>query len=334
MDHGPLLTTILQEMDNGVVVCGPDAGIKLFNRAAADLLGHSKSLQKNKSVYSLFYKPPLDQALELLDYQHSHSSGQGQLQFIQFMNSAADSRTYFRCRLSFLEPESPGQRSFVLMFEDISAWYSPENPLFQKIEEFRAPMTNLRAAVETLSEFPEMSPVMRSAFENVLVQETLNLTTAFNDLAKSCDLIVQMQSSLAELDTEVLFSYLVHYLKSRNITVKTSSSNKTVKIDIYGLVVILDYLAATLKKKKREKTLSCEAHTSEQFVFIDFLWPGKFLTPGTVKDMMLERPAHSLGATTVESILHSMGADFWSQQHSKSKGLLRLALPLVKKSRP
>ncbi|KPK23173.1 MAG: hypothetical protein AMJ61_16155 [Desulfobacterales bacterium SG8_35_2] len=330
MDQAALLKTILHELNDGVIVCDPDARITLFNPAAEDLFDRSHLLSRGQSLYNLFYQPPVDQALDFLEYQHNLGNQSEPLPYIQFIDKTIGSGQYFRCRVSFLSSSSGSKNSFVLIFEDISAWYTPENPLLIKIEEFRAPMTNLRAAVENLTEYPEMSPVMRSAFENVLVQETLNLTESFKSLARSCNIVMQSRNHLTELNTEVLFSYVTHHLSNKKIPVSSSPAKTiSVKVDIYGLLLILDYLVARILQRSTANGLSFEAHFGEQFVFMDFIWPGEFITPGSVKALLGKKLEHSLGEMTIASILHAMEGDIWSQQHTSKKNMYRLALPIA-----
>ena len=330
MDKGALLKTLLHELKDGLVVCDSKAKITLFNTAAAELFDRKKRLRKGLSLYDLCLRPPVEQALRLLEYQQNLNKKHEVLPYIQFLNKTIDQDKYMRCRVSFLDPQSGSNDFFVLVFEDISAWYTPENPMFMSIEEFRAPMTNLRAAVENLTEYPEMSPVMRSAFENVLVQETLNLTEAFNSLAGSCNVLMQTQNHLTELNAVLLFSYVAHHLRNRKIPVTSAPSNKIfVKVDTYGLLLILDYLVDKILERQPKKELSCKTHAGEKFVFLDFIWPGKLIATGSVKAWLEERLEHSLGEMTVAAILNTMEGDFWSQQHTKTKSMLRLALPIA-----
>ena len=328
MDHEALLHTLLHELKDSVIVCEADARIIIFNRAAEYLFNRSHLLRRGNSLYNLCCPGPVDQALQLLDFQHGLNSQTEPLPFIQFMNTSIDLEQYFRCRVSFLAPMTDASDGFVIIFEDISAWYTPDHPLFMKVEEFRAPMTNLRAAVENLTEYPEMSPVMRSAFENVLVQETLNLTEAFDALARSCNVVMQTQNNLAELDTGLLFGYVSRHLGSRKISVMASPLQEIkVKVDIYGLLLLLDYLVKKLGLKQEDNQLSCKAHIGEQFIYFDFIWPGELIPTGKVEAMLEEKPDESLGRMSIGAILHSMDGDIWSQQLENNKSMLRLALP-------
>jgi DNA polymerase-3 subunit epsilon len=333
MDHDALLKTLLHEVKDGVIVCDADAKITLFNKAAEDLFGLTQTPEKERSLYNLCLQAPVEQALSLLRYQHELKKQPEPFPSVQFINTSISQEQFFRCRVCLTLPLAAANNFFVIIFEDISSWYVPDNPLYMKIEDFRGPMSNLQAAVENLTEYPEMSPVMRSAFENVLVQETLKLTEAFNALAGSCRLIMQTQHNLTKLNTEVLFGYVAQHLQDKKISVAASAKQSIwVKIDIYGLLLVLDYLVTSVRHSKQKKTgFSCELHCGPEFVYFDFIWSGPVMPSAAVEKMLQKKLKHSIGRMTASSILHTMEGDIWSQQHENSKSMLRLALPISRK---
>jgi DNA polymerase-3 subunit epsilon len=333
MDPGPLLKTLLLELQDGVIVCDPESKITLYNKAAEDLFCRSRALCKGGSLYNLCLEPPVARALNLLQYDHGLKYKSEPFPYVQFMNASISQEHFFRCRVSFLPLLTDAGNAFIITFEDISAWYVPDNPLFMKIEDFRPPLTNLRAAVENLTEYPEMSPVMRSAFENVLVQESLNLTEAFNALANSCRVIMQTQNHLTELDTEVLFGYVARHLQGGKIAVAARPEQALgVKVDIYGLMLVLDYLVSTIEHNKKCGGLSCQVHTSKQFAYLDFIWSGPIIPTADVEKMLEQKLELSIGGLNVAAILHSMDGDIWSQEHDKTTSMIRLALPIFNKA--
>jgi len=314
-----------------VGVCDADGKRTLFNHAAADVLVDSQAVSSRDSRYSLCLQSPVEHALELLqDQQQDKKSGPEIHPDIQFMNAAANQEKFFRCRLSLFPSHTVNNNFFIIIFEDVSTWYKPDNLLFMKIDAFRAPMTNLRAALENLTEHPEMSPVMHSAFENVLVQESLHLTEAFNSLDQACNLLMQTQSHLTEMQAATLFSFIANHLRSKTIDFTASTDQAAVvKVDSYGLLLVLDHLANKIQQERNLTELSCEAHIGKQFVYFDFIWSGEFLPTAAVETMLEEKLQNSVGELTVAGILHSMGGDIWSQQHENSRTTLRLALPLA-----
>jgi len=333
-NHEALLQALLPGLIEGVIICDARARIILCNRAVAELFGHDRSPRPGDSLYSFCQQPPVKHALNLLKFQQQdkkdHPSAPS---YIQFINTTDSQDRFFRCRIGMLPEGTEKKGSFIIIFEDISTWYNPANPLYTKIEEFRAPMTNLRAAVESLTEHPEMSPVMRSAFENVLVQESLNLTEAFDSLAGACNLLMQRQSHLAAMDTELLFSYLDHYLHRWKIPVAIFADRTApVKVDSFGLVLILDYLARKILRERAPESLSCHCHLGDNFIYFDFLWSGEFLPPAKVESLLKKKLKSSVGEVTIASILYAMEGDMWSQQLEKGKGLLRIALPVAEKA--
>ena len=331
MDNEILLQTLLHELQDGVIVCDADARITLFNQAAADFFGQGQAISNGDSLYSHFLKSPVEHALDLLQYEQQDKENDPERPpCIQFMNATPKQEKYFRCRLSLSPSHTGNNIFFIIIFEDVSAWYRPDNLLFMKIDEFRAPMTNLRAALENLTEHPEMSPVLRSAFENVLVQESLNLTGAFDSLDQSCNLLMQTQSHLTEINPAILFGFVAKYLATKAIHF-TASTDKTavMKVDSYGLLLVLGHLGNKIQQARNLTELSCEAHIGKQFVYFDFIWAGEFMPTSAVERMLEDKLQNSVGELTVAGILHSMGGDIWSQQHENSKSTLRLAIPLA-----
>jgi len=329
MDHETLLQTLMHEMQDGVIVCAPDATITLFNQTASDLFGGSHSISHGASLYSLCLQAPVEHALELLHYQAQDKTGAlDKRSSIQFMNAATNKGKIFCCRLSLLPFQT--ENAFIIILKDVSNWYRPDNILSMKTDAFRAPLTNLRAALENLTEHPEMSPVMRSAFENVMVQESLHLSEAFDSLDQACKLLMQTQNHLTEMNSAILFGFLAKHFQNSTVNF-TAATNKTatVKVGSYRLLLVLDYLASRIQHERMLPELFCKTHIGEKFIYFDFIWSGEFLSTAIVEAMLEEKLLSSTGELTVASILHSMGGDIWSQQHEHSSSTLRLALPLA-----
>ena len=61
---------------------------------------------------------------------------------------------------------------------------------------------------------------MRSAFENVLVQESLNLTDAFASLEKAWNYLIQTQSHLIEINSDDLFGFITNHFTGERVTLE------------------------------------------------------------------------------------------------------------------
>ena len=332
MEGEMLLQALLPGLNEGVIICDSRARILLCNQAVTGLLGDNPLPRPGNSLFSFCQQPPVKHALSLLKFEQRDRGKSSLVQphYIQFMNSTKEQDRFFRCRLSMLPPGSGQKESFIIIFEDASSWFNPDNPLSMRVEEFRAPMTNLRAAVENLTEYPEMSPVMRTAFENVLVQESLNLTETFGSLAEACNVLLQAQSHLTEISTSLLFGYVEQYLQRRKIPVAVADDRTVkLKVDSFGLVLALDFLAGKICREKEMESISCHCHIGETFVYVDFIWPGELLPPSVVESLLKKRLKSSIGELTVAAIFHAMEGDMWSQQLEDGNGMLRIALPVA-----
>ena len=329
-NRNTVMQTMLHGMREGMIVCDHDGTIVLFNKAAEEFFGDLSEMHEGSSLYTFCLKPPVEHARALLQFQKQAPDRKSAApSHVQFINVTTDQEKFLHCRLTALATRASDD-FFVVFFEDVSPWYSPDNLFFNKIDEFRGPMTNLRAAVENITEHPEMSPVMRSAFENVLVQESLNLTETFNALDKACGTLVQTQRYLLEINSADLFDFIARHFIGEPVTF-TSAQEKlpAVKVDTYGLLLALRHLALKIRQKKKVSRLDCKSHAGEHFVYIDFSWTGRLMPTTAVEALLQEKITDSVGGMTVAAILHTMGGDIWSQQHDSSRSILRLALPIV-----
>jgi hypothetical protein len=174
---------------------------------------------------------------------------------------------------------------------------------------------------------------MRTAFENILVQESLNLTGAFDSLTRTCDLQMQAQSHLTEINIEVFCRYLKKHFQKSTIPFSAAANlEAAVKVDSFALLTVLDFLAARVQRERNLSQVTCEAPPGKQFLYIDFTWKGELMSTSAVEAILAEIPQDSIGSLSLASILHTMGGDIWSQQLENSNSLLRLALPLAKKT--
>ena len=329
-DRETVMQTMLNGMREGMVACDHDGTIVLFNKAAEEFFGGRGGMQEGASLYKLCLKSPVEFARDLLQFQQQHPERKSAApSHVHFINATTDQEKFLHCRLTVLTTR--GHHDFlVIFFEDVSPWYSPDNLFFNKIDEFRGPMTNLRASIENITEHPEMSPVMRTAFENVLVQESLHLTEAFSTLDKACSNLVQSQRYLIEINAARLFDFIArHFVGEPVVFAPVQGKLPAVKVDTYGLLLALRHLTRKIRQKKKVDHLDCAAHTGEHFAYFDFSWTGKLLPMTAVESLLQERITESVGGMTVAAILHTMGGDVWSQQHDSSRSILRLALPII-----
>jgi hypothetical protein len=144
---------------------------------------------------------------------------------------------------------------------------------------------------------------------------------------------MQTQNHLAEMNTEVLFGYVALHLQTKNISV-AASPDQTIgaEVDIYGLLLVLDFLVSRIMQDQKDFRLSCAAHIGKHFIYFDLLWSGSFIPTTAVEKILEEKLEHSIGGMTVGAILHSMDGDIWSPQQENSASSLRLALPIAGKA--
>jgi DNA polymerase-3 subunit epsilon len=202
--------------------------------------------------------------------------------------------------------------------------------LHDLVEELRSPLANLRAAAENISTHPDISPVMRSAFENIILQESTILSDAFQALADTSRRAVQSTLHHTVLSCRALLDSLCKKISAgSNITVSCSGRPCSLIADRDDILLLLEFLVNKIAENRNISSVSCEVSPEETHVYLDLVWLGSPFSPAEIETWQRERLLEDTNSRTVGAILKEHDSDIWSSNHStKGKSLLRIPLPI------
>lgn len=174
-DEHARLIALLHNLAEGVLICGPDGRILLYNQHAETLLGHHVAL--GRSIFDTldhFTIAPILESLRTATTPTSRSL---------VVRTAAGQ--FVRLRIAPALDAEHHVRGFVLALEDITRQVetsSRRDQLVQTLSEtVRHRVAAIRAAIETLREFPEMEPSLRQELETVIATEAQRLSTQLDE---------------------------------------------------------------------------------------------------------------------------------------------------------
>jgi DNA polymerase-3 subunit epsilon len=200
------------------------------------------------------------------------------------------------------------------------------------IEKLRGPLANLKAAAENLLAYPDMSPVMRSAFENVIGQESVSLTRTFDDLADLCREVPAGRSNPGPTDGAALVGRMLALAgSSLELTQPVKCDSQNVMVDDRWLQQLLLSLYDFLVGNKISLTeIHFYPEATGRFIYLDLLWEGQPLNAADIEEWRRLPLSKVAGSPSGADILRSHGIDLWSQMAEKSSlSLVRLPLPLA-----
>lgn len=320
-----LLSELFEQVREGVILCDAAGGVLAANRSAGRQLG--RTTFDTTELGELFAEPYLSRARAYV--QQSPDSK------IDFLCSERDGNHLFDCRLYWYRVSTVDSPFYLLTFNE--ALYA-ENHLQSEgrrcdsIGRLRQPLANLKAASENLLSHPDMAPVMRSAFENVIVQESTSLTSTFDDLADLCSEGLIGRYNLGRCSGEALVDRVLSLAGCPlKLTPLSADDSQDVLVDDRWLQQLLLSLYEFLVENKISLSeIRFYSEATGRFIYLDMLWKGHPLKAADIEEWrglpLSKVPASPSGA----DILRGHGSDLWSQKAEKSGyAMVRLPLPLV-----
>ncbi|RMD63129.1 MAG: PAS domain-containing protein, partial [Alphaproteobacteria bacterium] len=338
------LEAILLALAEGVIVCNLEHRILLYNQAAARILKQPAGLGLGRSLFNVLTRAPVIHALERLGHLGSHAPRIPEAAItapsqrtVPIVCATADGATLLEGRLTPILDAAGHPTGYVLNFADVSheiAELAERGALLHAATEgLRAPVANLRAAVETLEAFPDMPPADRQRFEEMVFAEARRLSEALDHLIARARTLRMAHWPMADVHSADLLSCVVRHLKDRDgIDVTMVGVPTWLHCDSHALMLALEALIRHLTDHTGVRTFDIEAVPGNGRVYIDIVWHGAPV-PAKVLDDWLTAPLDTaLGGESIGQILDLHDSQVWSQ--CKTAGTAALRLPVAAPIRP
>jgi DNA polymerase III subunit epsilon len=323
------LAALMSQLTVAVVVCNREGRILLYNEAARSLMGDETPVGLGRSVFGVVDRGLVAHAYERL------ASGARSVYTATTLHG--DQLLSVRVTLvrepgrSQQEQEQEQGSGFVLVLEDLTrqvrAGDRRDRVLRQLIEGTRASLGSIRAAVESVLEFPELTHDERHRFLEIVREEA-------DRLGGRVDHLVGETGGLTEdrVPTDIagddLLGVLAKELARAGIACSAEPVQPPVwlRADGYALARALALVLRRLQETAGIERFTLTLTSAGRHGQLDACWSGRGPSSSALGEW-LDEALDGRGTTTVRDVADRHGAEIWSGDVDEETAYVRVLLP-------
>jgi DNA polymerase-3 subunit epsilon len=315
------LATLMAELAVAVVVCNAEGRILLYNAAARSLLDDDAAVGIGRTVFGLVDRELVDHALARLSAgaAGSHTA------------TAVHRGRALEVQVAAVRDGAGEVAGFVLLLDELTDRLAAARRRADSVrsltETARARLGNVRAAIEAVLGFPDMSAEERERFLRIVEEESRLLGDEVDRWTAGADELAGSEWPLAEIAAGDLLVLLSDAVRSAGVDVDVvpPPTPLWLRVESHAVSRSLTHLAAKLAGLSRECTMSVEragAHAQ-----LELAWTGEPVTPAAL-DAWVDEPLAGSAAASVREVVARHGGELWA---GSAGGVphLRLLLPLA-----
>ncbi|HEU4512120.1 MAG TPA: exonuclease domain-containing protein [Nocardioidaceae bacterium] len=321
------LAALMAQLTVAVLVCNGEGRILLYNEAARSVVGEDTPVGLGRSVFAVVDRGLVAHAMERLTAGAEPA----------YTATTLHGDKLLRVRVSLVhEPvpdASPGGTGFVLVLEDLTrevrAGDRRERLLRQLTEATRASLGSIRAAAESVLEFPELTATERQRFLEIVREEADGLGRRVDDFATE-----SVHLADDRVQTDIAGEDLLTVVRSELARAGLDCAQPPVspqlwlRADAHAVARVVARLLARLTETSPPDRVALGLEVTGRHGQLDARWPGRAPAPSVV-DRWLDEPLEAAGTETARDVVERHGAEIWCGESDGSTAYLRLLLPLA-----
>lgn len=347
-DEKDRLATLMSELTAGVLMCTNEGRILLYNHRAKRLLEQAdlpttatdpplvgSFVGLGRSIFGLIDRNVITHALEDLAYHHESQSDR---RFAQFVTATTNGQLIKARVAPILTSNSlDSLNGFILTLEDVtqqSRRSIRRDTLLRTLTEgVRASLANIRTAIETIEQYPEMDSVKLKQLRQVIHEESLTLSGKLNQTSREYEADFKADWQFEEmLISDLLWAIQQRFENKLEVTttIHPSEINPWLRVDSYALVRVMAFVMQRLKADFGILDSSLRIKQTGQLIALDLVWAGQSADLEAV--WRWQNEAINIAGTntlTLIEIVERHGGEVWCQTDKRHQQLyLRLLLPM------
>lgn len=334
------LAALMADLSEGVIVCNQSGHILLYNPPAHQLLTSADD-KKNKtpehflglgrSIFTLLEESSLHYALERL--RTGTTLNDNDKQPVRFVTTTIQG-LLLRGRVAPVFNIQKDMTGFILTLEDITETTHQQQErdalLHALTEGSRPALANIRAAIETIEDYPQMPATRLRAFQTIIRDESKTLSDSLdNSVAKLTSL-----EHLPALQSETMLSDELLLILQQTLQDKTkiqveldlNNTPSWLRVDSHALVQALCQSVDELKEEGLNQALCLRSEATGRFTALDLCWANSEPVRAALETWQHDHKSHSY--QNLASLIAQHGGELWYQSDEIEQfSFIRLLLP-------
>lgn len=340
------LAALMSELEQSVLVCNLEGRILLYNARAKQLLEaahgagiapRTAAIGLGRSVFGAIEHGLIVHALEQIQYRLGQQGGEAARPVSGFVATLDEGRMV-RAHMAPVLDDKSDLVGFVLTLEDITRTIEANSHrdalLLCLTQETRAALGNIRAAVEAMQMFPDMSGARRTQFAGIIDEESQRLARRIERAMQEQGDHQESQWLLEDMRGADLVALLLRRIAApslRTISGDAIDATLWLKVDSYALSQALIFLARHLGAEAGVRELRFDLQRGDRLACLDITWVGAPVAAETLSTWENVPLPISAGAElTLNTViaLHG-GIAVYRAESSRSVSRYRLMLPFM-----
>lgn len=337
------LAALVSKLSQGVLVCNSHDQILLYNQRAKRLLeqpaapGEASSwLGLGRSVFAILDQSLIAQALAHLRQRIEQGE---RLDLVTSFVAMRPRGQFLSVQLVPVLDREKTMSGYILTLEDITRHTEKENRLGKLlpclIEEQSAAVAGIRAAIETMLDYPNMEEQRQQQFKTAIREEALKLSASLAQATAAYSEYLQAEARLEEvLGSELLATLEQRFSTVFGIEVKVSAPAEPLwlRVDRYAMVQAMMFAMAQLLEGYHAEHVELKLERQLSFAGLTIIWEGADLDTETLRKwsrqtLLSNQDGHPLSLRDV--VERHGGAVWWQSEAAPRQHALRVLLPVL-----
>jgi DNA polymerase-3 subunit epsilon len=330
------LETVLQDLDQGVLICNLENKILLYNKRALNILHVSGDLGLGRTLFSVVSAAPFRHALDRLHNRFEEGRYKRHKEGLSTMviGATADGGHTLQGKVTLIiNAEENLATGYTVTFEDITHQLAEnverDRLLHQAMIELRHPAANLQATAEMLAGDFNLDSDTRKSFEKLLVREAHSLSSSIEAMDTKSHQLMAGAWPMSDVYSSSLFNCILRRNASEDLTLTCEFVGTPVWLhcDSVTIVELVEFVMRKVAGQTGLRVFQLSANRTGRKIYIDLYWHGEMVTISQI-DSWLDEPLDAdLGEITGRDVLDRHKTDFWCTK--TPDGTVHLRLPLT-----